>query len=57
MNKNRRINSLALAVLLIVVLTPILATAQVAWVKNFDSALKQAAKENKFIFLDLSASW
>ena len=31
--------------------------SQIAWVKDFDSALKQAAREKKFVFLDLSASW
>jgi len=39
------------------VLAPILAVAQVAWVKDFDTALKQAAREKKFIVLDISASW
>lgn len=38
-------------------LAPILAVAQVPWVKNFDDALKQAAKEKKFVVLDISASW
>ena len=31
--------------------------SQVAWVKDFDAALKQAASEKKFIILDISASW
>jgi thiol:disulfide interchange protein len=39
------------------VLAPILALAQVAWVKDFHAALKQAAREKKFIVLDISASW
>jgi hypothetical protein len=38
-------------------LIPMMAVAQVAWIKNFDDALKQAAKEKKFIVLDISASW
>jgi hypothetical protein len=38
-------------------MAPNLAMAQVAWVKGFDDALKQAAKEKKFIVLDISASW
>jgi hypothetical protein len=38
-------------------LAPIVARAQVAWVKDLDTALKQAARENKFIVLDISASW
>jgi hypothetical protein len=46
---------LVLFSLFIVVSIP--AMAQVAWVKSFDDALKQAAKENKFIVLDISASW
>ena len=37
--------------------TPILAVAQIAWSKNFNDALKQAAREKKFIVLDISASW
>jgi len=41
----------------ILVLTPIFSMAQVAWIKNFDAALKQAAQEKKFIVLDISASW
>ena len=57
MSKDTRKNSLALAVLLLFVLAPIYAAAQVAWVEDFESALKQAAKENKFVILDLSASW
>ncbi len=36
---------------------PIFVVAQVAWSKNFDDALKQAAREKKFIVLDISASW
>jgi hypothetical protein len=44
-------------VLSLIVLGTVLATAQVAWVKSFDAALKQAAKEKKFVVLDISASW
>ncbi len=54
---NRRNIIITQAVLLVFVFAPILATAQVAWVKDFDTALKKAAKEEKFIILDLSASW
>jgi len=32
------------------------ATAQVAWVKGLDAALKQAAAEKKFVVLDISES-
>ena len=31
--------------------------AQVAWVKKYDDALKQAADQEKFIVIDISASW
>lgn len=36
---------------------PLFAIAQISWVKSFDAAVKQAAKEKKFIVLDVSASW
>jgi hypothetical protein len=44
-------------VLAALILTPILAFAQIAWQKDFGTALKLAARENKFIVLDISASW
>jgi len=31
--------------------------AQVAFMKDFNAALRQAAREKKFIVLDISASW
>ena len=34
-----------------------IAVAQVSWVKSYDEAIKQAAREKKFIILDISASW
>ncbi len=43
--------------LLVSVFASGLGAAQVAWVKNFDDALKQAAAEKKHVVLDLSASW
>ena len=52
--RNKKLLMIALAPF---ILAPILALAQVAWVKNFDAALKQAAKEKKFVILDISASW
>jgi hypothetical protein len=52
--RNKIILVISLAVC---ILAPILAVAQLAWVQSFDSALKQAAKEKKFIVLDISASW
>ena len=48
----------SLAVFLSVLfLVPVFSAAQVAFVKDFDDALKQAAREKKFIVLDISASW
>ena len=52
--KHRKILALPLAVIF---MAPILAVGQVAFVKSYDAALKQAARENKFIVLDVSASW
>jgi len=52
--RNKKLLMIALASF---ILAPVLALAQVAWVKNFDAALKQAAKEKKFVILDISASW
>jgi hypothetical protein len=53
---NRK-HTLAPAVWLLLAFASIPAIAQVAWVNTFDEALKQAAKEKKFIVLDISASW
>jgi len=36
---------------------PACARAQVAWVTDFDEALKQAAETERFVVLDISASW
>ena len=44
-------------VLFVLMLHPVLARAQVAWVKHLSTALKQASKEKKFVVLDISASW
>jgi len=44
-------------VLSVLAFHPALARAQIAWVKQLDAALKQAAKEKKFVVLDISASW
>ena len=43
--------------LLSILFLPILSNAQIAWVKSFDTALRQAKAENKYIYLDISASW
>ena len=57
MSGNGQKNIITQIVLLVFLFTPILAEAQVAWEKDFDSALKRAAKEEKFVVLDFSASW
>ncbi len=58
MQRLRRNKTLVPAIaLMLLVMAPVLAIAQIAWVKNFDDALKQAATEKKFIVLDISASW
>ena len=44
-------------ILLVLFLVPVFSAAQVAFVKDFNAALKQAAREKKFIVLDISASW
>lgn len=38
-------------------LIPACAGAQVAWVTDFDEALKQAAEKEQFVVLDVSASY
>jgi hypothetical protein len=48
---------LTLLPLLLYVFTPVAAVAQVTWAKSFNGALQQAAKEKKYIVLDISASW
>jgi hypothetical protein len=53
----RRNRMILMAAWAAVFFAPILAIAQVSWVKDFSAALKQAEKENKFIVLDVSASW
>jgi hypothetical protein len=52
--RNQKVFLIALALF---VLAPVFASDQVSWVKDFKSALKQGAKENKFVVLDISASW
>ncbi len=46
-----------LVVAAVFLMAPLFAEDQVAWVKDYDAALKQASKEKKFIVLDISASW
>ena len=43
-------------VLPVLLLAPAL-LAEVAFVKSYGDALKQAAREKKFVVLDISASW
>jgi hypothetical protein len=38
-------------------LFPIACMNQVSWVDDYDDALRQAARGNKFVVLDISASW
>ena len=52
-----RKNAVWMTLLLIFVCIPVLAVEQMTWARSFDAALKQAAKEKKFIVLDISASW
>lgn len=52
----RNIRTLA-GFLSVLFLIPIFSSAQVAFQKDFNAALKQAAREKKFIVLDISASW
>ena len=47
----------AASALSLLLLAPVLAAAQVAWVKSYDDALKQAASQKKFVLLDISATW
>lgn len=53
---SNRSRSLTLSFVLLL-LTPAFAAAQVSFVKNLNDALKQAAKEKKFVILDISATW
>ena len=57
MNQNCRKKMLAAIVLSSMLFCPMIAAAQVSWVKDFDDAQKQAAREKKFLLLDISASW
>jgi hypothetical protein len=57
MSRSIRKNIIAMTILLGLFLPLQLARAQVAWVKDFNSALKKAAREEKFVVVDFSASW
>jgi len=57
MTSCRRSRIVVGVVLVLLMVAPVISLAEVAWVKDFDAALKQAAKEKKFIILDISASW
>ena len=53
MSCRTRLSLLLLPILVLTVPSP----AQVAWVKKYDDALKQAAEQKKFVVIDFSASW
>src|SRR5213594_3749122 len=53
MSCRTRLSLLLLPILVLTVSSP----AQVAWVKKYDDALKQAAEQKKFVVIDFSASW
>jgi hypothetical protein len=53
----RQHGKIPVIILAAILIAPVIAMAQVDWVKSYDSALKQASKEKKFIVLDISASW
>ena len=55
--KMLRRHPMIMAIVAVFFVVPFLAIAQVAWVKDFGAALKKASKENKFLVLDVSASW
>lgn len=48
---------LLIFIVMVILLALSFSIAQVAWVKSLDVALKQAAREKKFVVLDISASW
>jgi thiol-disulfide isomerase/thioredoxin len=41
----------------VLLLSAVSFAGEVAWVKNYDDALKQAGEQKKFVVLDMSASW
>jgi hypothetical protein len=57
MHRIRQIRIFLVAAIAPLLLVSVLAADQISWVKEFDVARKQAAKEKKFIVLDISASW
>jgi hypothetical protein len=57
MNRIRRIRKFLVAAIAPLILVSVLAADQISWVKELNVAKKQAAKEKKFIVLDISASW
>jgi len=44
-------------VLAVLMLSTLSLAGEVAWVKNYDDALKQARQQKKSVVLDMSASW
>jgi hypothetical protein len=57
MHRIRQIRIFLVAAIAPLLLVSVLAADQISWVKEFDVARKQAAKEKKFVVLDISASW
>ncbi len=57
MDRFRWKNRVLVAALAPLLLFSVLASDQISWVKDFSVARQQAAKEKKFIVLDISASW
>ena len=41
----------------LLILSTLSFAGEVAWVKNYDDALRQAAQQKKSVILDMSASW
>jgi Sec-independent protein translocase protein TatA len=46
-----------IGVVFFLVFGPVCIHSQAKWITDFEEALKQAYKEDKFIVLDISASW
>jgi len=61
MNKIKKAGSLGrhliLGVVFFLAFGPACIHSQVKWITDFEEALKQAHEEDKFIVLDISASW
>ena len=49
--------SLLLSALILLAIGSACNSARATWLTDFEGALKQASDENKYVVLDLSASW